>query len=49
MTSSARPLDDAWLSVFPKVRGKDMGNYGHFLQWEAPDAVNQELISFLSE
>ena len=42
-------FDDAWRSVFPKVRGKDMGNYGHFLQWEAPDEVNRELISFLSE
>ena len=47
--SGAGPLDDAWRSVFPKVRGKDMGNYGHFLQWETPDEVNQELISFLSE
>jgi pimeloyl-ACP methyl ester carboxylesterase len=47
--SGAGPLDDAWRSVFPKVRGKDMGNYGHFLQWEAPDEVNRELISFLSE
>jgi pimeloyl-ACP methyl ester carboxylesterase len=47
--SGAGPLDDAWRSVFPKVRGKDMGNYGHFLQWEAPDKVNEELISFLSE
>jgi len=42
-------FDDAWRSVFPKVRGKDMGNYGHFLQWEAPDEVNRELTSFLSE
>ena len=47
--SGAGPLDDAWRSVFPKVRGKDMGNYGHFLQWEAPDEVNRELISSLSE
>ena len=47
--SGAGPLDDSWRSVFPKVRGKDMGNYGHFLQWEAPDEVNRELISFLSE
>ena len=45
----AGPLDDAWRSVFPNVRGKDMGNYGHFLQWEAPDEVNRELLSFLSE
>ena len=47
--SGAGPLDDSWRSVFPNVRGKDMGNYGHFLQWEAPDEVNRELISFLSE
>ena len=47
--SGAGPLDDAWRSVFPKVQGKDMGNYGHFLQWEAPDEVNHELISFLSK
>ena len=47
--SGAGPLDDAWRSVFPKVRGKDMGNYGHFLQWEALDEVNRKLISFLSE
>lgn len=47
--SGAGHLDDAWRSVFPKVQGKDMGNYGHFLQWEAPDKVNQELVSFLSE
>ena len=45
----AGPLNDAWRSVFPNVRGKDMGNYGHFLQWEAPDDVNRELLSFLSE
>ena len=45
----AGPLDDAWRSAFPNVRGKDMGNYGHFLQWEAPDDVNRELLSFLAE
>ena len=42
-------FDDAWRSVFPEVRGKDMSNYNHFLQWEALDEVNRELISFLSE
>jgi len=41
--------DDAWRLVFPEVRGKDMGNYGHFLQWEALDEVNRKLISLLSE
>jgi len=41
--------DDAWRSVFPEVRGKGMGNTGHFLQWEALGEVNRELISFLSE
>ena len=45
----AGPLDDAWRSVFPNVRGKDMGNYGHFLQWEAPDDVNREILAFLAE
>jgi len=45
----AGPLEDAWRSVFPNVRGKYMGNYGHFLQWEAPDDVNRELLSFLAE
>jgi|Marorgknorr_s2lv_1036017.scaffolds.fasta_scaffold241724_1 hypothetical protein len=40
---------DAWRSVFPEVRGKDMGNYDHFLRWEAIDEVNRELISFSSE
>jgi pimeloyl-ACP methyl ester carboxylesterase len=35
--------------VFPKVRGKYLGEYGHFLQSEAPDQVNRELLAFLSE
>ena len=45
----AGPLEDAWRNVFPNVEGKHMGNYGHFLQWEAPDEVNRELLAFLSE
>ena len=47
--SGAGPLDDAWRSAFLKVQGKDMDNYDHFLQLEAPGEVNRELISFLSE
>ena len=39
----------AWQQVFPKVRGKNLGEYGHFLQSEAPELVNQELLAFLSE
>ncbi len=43
------PLDDIWRKTFPNSRGKHMGNYGHFLQWEAPEAVNRELLAFLGE
>ena len=39
----------AWQQVFPKARGKNLGEYGHFLQSEAPGLVNQELLAFLSE
>ena len=42
------PLEDAWRKLFPNAQSKDMGNYGHFLQWETPDEVNQELITFLA-
>ena len=42
-------FDDAWRSVFPEVRGKDMGKYGHFLQLEALGEVNRERISVSSE
>ena len=44
----AGPLEDAWRGAFPNVRGKDMGNYGHFLQWETPESTNKEIIDFLS-
>ena len=43
------PLEDVWRKVFPNVKSKHLGNYGHFLQWEAPDEVNRELVAFLSE
>ena len=44
----AGPLEDAWRGAFPNVRGKDMGNYGHFLQWETPESTNKEIMDFLS-
>ena len=45
----AGPLEDAWKSCFPNARAKHMGHYGHFLQWEAPEAVNREILAFLGE
>jgi len=42
-------LLEGWRKVFPKVRGKYLGEYGHFLQSEAPDEGNRELLAFLSE
>ena len=47
--SGAGPIADAWRKVFPNAKSKDLGNYGHFLQWEAPKEVNRELLAFLSE
>ena len=47
--SGAGPLEDAWRKVFPNVKAKHLGNFGHFLQWEAPEEVNRELLAFLSE
>lgn len=44
----ADPLE-AWRKVFPTVRGKSLGEDGYFLQSEAPDEVNRELLAFLSE
>ena len=41
------PLE-AWRKIFPNARGKNLGNYGHFLQSEATEEVNRELMSFLS-
>ena len=39
----------SWQQVFPNARGKNLGEYGHFLQSEAPELVNQELLAVLSE
>ncbi len=41
-------LEDAPRQLFPNAQAKDLGNYGHFLQWEAPDEVNRELMTFLA-
>jgi pimeloyl-ACP methyl ester carboxylesterase len=45
----AAPLEDVWRPIFPNGRAKHMGHYGHFLQWEAPEEVNRELLAFLGE
>ena len=42
-------MGEAWNKISPNARSKDLGNCGHFLQWECPDAVNRELLAFLSE
>ena len=44
----AGPLEEAWCPSFPNGQAKHMGHYGHFLQWETPDTVNQEILAFLS-
>ena len=45
---AAGPLENAWRKAFPNNSpGKYMVNYGHFLRWEAPEAVNRELLPFL--
>ncbi len=38
-----------WKKIFPNATGKNLGEYGHFLQTEAPDEVNRELLAFLKE
>ena len=45
----AGPLEDSWRRFFPNSVGKHLGNYGHFLQWETPEAVNRELLEFLKD
>ena len=42
-------LLEEWRKVVPNVRGKHLPQYGHFLQAEAPEEVNRELLAFLSE
>ena len=43
------PPVESWRKIYPNVRGKNIGEYGHFLQTEAPEEVNRELLAFLSE
>jgi len=42
-------LEDAWRPIFPKAQARNLGQYGHFLQWEAPEQVNHALLAFLGE
>ncbi len=42
-------LEDAWRPIFPKAQARNLGHYGHFLQWEAPEQVNHALLAFLGE
>ena len=42
------PLE-SWRKVFPNIQGKVLGEYGHFLQSEAPEEVIKALMPFLSE
>ena len=48
-TSEALGTDtvESWGKIFPNMRWKNLGEYGHFLQTEAPDLVNRELLDFL--
>ena len=41
------PLEE-WRKFFPNAQGKLLGDYGHFLQTEAPELVNRELVAFLT-
>jgi pimeloyl-ACP methyl ester carboxylesterase len=45
----ATALEEVWKRNFPQARAKNLGDYGHFIQWEAPDLVNRELLAFLAE
>ena len=42
------PLEE-WRKIFPNARGRLLGDYGHFLQTEATDLVNEELVGFLTQ
>jgi pimeloyl-ACP methyl ester carboxylesterase len=48
VAAGARPVGEAWNTIFPNASSKNLGNYGHFLQWECPDDVNREVLAFLS-
>ena len=42
--NAARAMEEG----FPKVNSKHLGNYDHFLQWEAAEDVNRGVFAFLS-
>ena len=49
VAAGGRPIGEAWNSIFPNASSKNLGNYGHFLQWECPDDVNREVLAFLEQ
>ena len=50
-TAEAMGMDtlEAWRKIFPNTTGKYLGEYGHFLQAEATEEVNRELLAFLGD
>ena len=49
VAAGARPIGEAWNAIFPSAVSKNLGNYGHFLQWECPEDVNREVLAFLGQ
>ena len=49
VAAGARPIGEAWNKIFPNAVSKNLGNYGHFLQWECPEDVNREVLAFLGQ
>ena len=49
VAAGARPVGEAWNAIFPNASSKNLGNYGHFLQWECPEDVNREVLAFLGQ
>ena len=49
VAAGARPIGEAWNAIFPNAVSRNLGNYGHFLQWECPEYVNREVLAFLGQ
>ena len=49
VAAGAGPVGEAWNGIFPNASSRNLGNYGHFLQWECPAEVNRELLAFLGQ
>ena len=49
VAAGARPIGEAWNAIFPNAASRNLGNYGHFLQWECPGDVNREVLAFLGQ